>query len=242
MKRYIYILLSVAFALIPGCKENSEKNEIKFAVCADYPPFEYYDNGKMVGFDIELAIAVAHKLGMKAVFDDMQLPAVLVSVQNGHVEAAISALAATEEREKNCCFSVKYYSENFAIIYRKEQPITTPEQMANAKIACQLGSTMEIWMKKNVPSASLVLVDNNNLAVESLKAGIVGGVFIDEIQASVFCKKNPNLAYVHIAASGEWYAIAMKKESKWKEKIDKALKELISSGEVEKLKKKWLVE
>ncbi|MDR1235800.1 MAG: transporter substrate-binding domain-containing protein, partial [Holosporaceae bacterium] len=72
MKRYMHILFTIVLSLLSGCKEKDEKNVMKFAVCADYPPFEYYENGEIVGFDVDLAKLIAQKLGKKAVFEDMQ--------------------------------------------------------------------------------------------------------------------------------------------------------------------------
>ncbi|MDR1235785.1 MAG: ABC transporter substrate-binding protein, partial [Holosporaceae bacterium] len=206
---------------------------------ADYPPFEYYENGEIVGFDVDLAKLIAQKLGKKAVFEDMQFAAILASLQNGMVDAAASAMAATDERRKNYDFSEEYYSESFASVYKKDHPITKT-QLANAKIVCQLGSTMEIWLRKNIPHVSLTTVDNNNQAMESLKAGHVECVFIDEIQASAFCEKNPDLSYSPVAASGSGYAVAVKKKSPLKDEINDALKKLTAEGETEKLQKKWL--
>jgi polar amino acid transport system substrate-binding protein len=234
---------AVAFSLISGCGEKENKEDvIRFAVCADYPPFEYYENGKIVGFDIELAKSVAEKLGKKAVFEDMSLMSVLASVQNELVDAAVSALASTKEREKNCDFSSEYYLEKFSVVYRHDKPITTQSQLAGAKIACQLGSTMEIWLKKNVPAASVIATDNNNQAIESLKADHADCVLMDEIQAAAFCKKNSALSCSQIATSGNGYAIAVKKGSPLRDKINNALKKLISDGEIKKLETKWLAE
>ncbi|MDR1475526.1 MAG: ABC transporter substrate-binding protein [Holosporales bacterium] len=241
MKKHVHILLAAVLFLLSGCKEENEKNVIEFAVCADYPPFEYYENGKIVGFDIELAELIAKKLGKRAVFRDMQFLAIIVSVKNEMVDAAISALAVTKKREESCDFSEEYYSESFATVYKRDNPVTR-SQLAEVKIVCQSGSTMEIWLRKNVPHVSLTTVDNNNQAIESLKAGHVDCVFMDEIQASTFCKKNPGLAYSPIAESGDGYAIAMKKGAHLKEKINDSLRKLTSEGEVEKLKRKWLTE
>jgi polar amino acid transport system substrate-binding protein len=240
MKKYMQALLAAVLFLLPGCKDESEKNAMKFVVCADYPPFEYYEDGKIVGFDIDLAKAVAKKLGKKAVFEDMQLTTMLAAVQNGFADAAISALAATEERRKNYDFSANYYSESFASVYKKTNPINEQNQLSSAKIICQLGTSMEIWLKKTVKNLSLVTTDNNNQAIESLKAGHADCVFMDEVQASAFCKQNPGLASSHIATSGDGYAIVIKKVSMLKNVINNALKDLIHKGEIEKLKAKWM--
>jgi polar amino acid transport system substrate-binding protein len=228
--------------MLLGCEDKSEKNEIKFAICADYPPFEYFENGKIVGYDIDLAKAIAQKLSKDVVFEDTQLAAMLAAVQSGNVDAAISALAATEERKKNCDFTVEYYREKFALVYKQDNKMATQQWLARSKIACQLGSTMEAWLKENIPNAARIIMDNNNQAIEALKTDHVDCILMDEIQASNFCKKNRGLKCMSIATSGNGYAIVLKKGSNLKEKMNNALKELEASGKIEELKKKWLTE
>ncbi|MDR0632593.1 MAG: ABC transporter substrate-binding protein [Holosporales bacterium] len=238
IKLYICVLLSAVLFVLSGCKNSTNQNALKFAVCADYPPFEYYENGKIVGFDADLANAIAEKLGKKAVLEDMQLPAILASVHNGLSDAAISALAATKERANNYDFSTSYYEESFSAVYKENHPVATLSQLSEAKVVCQLGSSMEIWLKSNnIPHNT---IDNNNQAIESLKAGHVDCVFMDEIQARAFCKNNPGLQNSHIAKSGDGYSILVKKGSSLKKDIDGALKELEADGTIEKLKKKYL--
>lgn len=98
---------------------------------------------------------------------------------------------------------------------------------------------MEIWLKKNVPAATVIAVDNNNQAIESLKAGHAEGVFIDGVQAKAFSANNPGLAYQIIAQADEGYGIAVKKESPLLNDINTALKSLADKGELQKLKQKW---
>jgi polar amino acid transport system substrate-binding protein len=240
MKFRIFAALFAVCSVLSGCKNNTEPKTLKFAVCADYPPFEYYENGKIVGFDIDLARALVEKLGQDAIFEDMQLTAMLASVDNGFSDAAISALAATKDRLQNYDFSARYYDESFATVYKKEHPIATQAQLSSAKIVCQLGSSMEIWLKNNVPNVSYGTTDNNNQAIEALKAGHYDCVFMDEIQATTFCKKNPGLEASHIATSGDGYSIALKKNSALMREINIALEKLQEDGTINKLQEKYL--
>jgi polar amino acid transport system substrate-binding protein len=231
---------SVSMALfLSSCKEYS-KNKIVFATSAEYPPFEFHENDKIKGFDIELAILIAREMKKEAKFEDMQFSSILAALQNGSVDAAISTLTITQERKKNFDFSDSYYEESMSVIYLKGAPLKDRESLKHKKIACQLGTTMEIWLRKNVPSSEVICMNNNNQAVEALKAGHVDGVLIDSVQAVSFSSKNPGLSYEFIAKSENGYGIAVKKGSKLKEEINNALKALQQKGEINKLKKKWL--
>lgn len=240
-KQLTNMLLTLGLALIlTGCDNNKHQDEIKFAVSADYPPFEYYVNGEIKGFDIELARLIAKNLGKKAVFENMQFSSVLPSLQNNFVDAAISTIAITEERQKNYDFSTPFYNEKLAMIFIKNQPITNKSQLPGKKIACQLGTTMEIWLKKHATESKIITVDNNNQAIEALKTGHVDGVLVDDVQAAAFCQKNTELAASVIVKHGAGYAIAFKKTSPLKDQVNKALASLKASGEIKKLQQTWL--
>ncbi len=236
------ILLAVSLSLalvVSGCKKTSE-NKIIFATTADYPPFEFYHNKVVKGFDIDLASLIAKEMNKEAKFEDMEFSSILVALQNGSVDAAISTITITNERKKNFDFSDSYYEESLSVLYPQGSPLTNKANLKHKKIACQLGTTMEIWLKNNATDTEIILMNNNNQAVEALKAGHVDGVFIDSVQAVSFASKNPGLAYAFIAKSDNGYGIALKKGSQLKEAINHALQSLKEKGELDKLNKKWL--
>jgi polar amino acid transport system substrate-binding protein len=242
MKKHTLFLLLLNLALLLiGCGGNDKTNNaIKFAVSAEYPPFEYYTNGEIKGFDIELAQLIAKELGKEAVFENMQFSSILAALQNSSVDAAISTITITEERKKNFDFSESYYNESLAMVFAQDKPITSKAQLANKKIACQLGSTMDTWLKKYATTTEIITMNGNNQAIEALKAGHVDGVLVDGAQGAAFGQQNTDLSYAVIAKSDTGYGIAFKKGSLLTEQINKALKALAIKGEIKKLQEKWL--
>lgn len=233
----IYLALAIALS---GCDNGDKKDTIIFATCADYPPFEFYQNNELKGFDIELAQLIARELKKEARIEDMEFNAILASLQNGSVDAAISTITITEERKNNFDFSDSYYEDSVAIVYKKPAPLSNVIHMANKKIACQLGTTMEIWLKKYALNADIVLMNHSIQAIEALKAGHVDGVVVDKMQAIAFSNKNPDLSYDLLAKADTGYGIAVKKGSKLKDEINKALEALQQNGELDALKIKYL--
>ncbi|KTD22111.1 amino acid ABC transporter substrate-binding protein [Legionella lansingensis] len=242
MRILIIALFSLAAIGLSGCNESKkDDNVIHFAIAAEYPPFEYQEQGKLKGFDIDLANLLAQHLGKQAVFDNMQFSTILPALTSNQVDAAISTITITEERKKNFDFSEPYYFEKMAAVSRKDNPVAIPQQLEGKKTACQLGSTMEIWLKKNFPSENTIAMDNNNQAIEALKAGHVDAVLMDGAQAVIFSQKNPGLSYAFIAHSDDGYGIAFKKHSLLTGQINRALNTLKANGEIEKLKNKWFL-
>lgn len=238
-KNFFLATLFSVMVFFSGCKEKKD-NQIIFGLSADYPPFEFYQNNTLKGFDVELATLIAQELKKEAKFEDMQFNAILAALQHDSIDAALSTITITEERKKSFDFSDPYYAESLSIVYLKKNPLKNKESLRKKKIGCQLGTTMEIWLKKHIPDGEIVLMNSNNQAVEALKTGHIQGVFIDSTQAVAFVEKNPELGYSFIAQSDEGYGVAMKKGSPLKEDIDRALKKLKDKGVLETLKKKWL--
>ncbi|MDR2268292.1 MAG: transporter substrate-binding domain-containing protein [Holosporaceae bacterium] len=241
--RYMRTLAAIVL-LLTGCGEDEKKSGIavdclKFATCADCPPFEYYESGNITGLDIELARALAKKLGKTAIFKDMQFGAILVSVQNEIVDAAISAIEVTEERKKRCDFSDVYCKSKSALVYKKGSVGTKLEQISKSKVAYQCGASGHLkLLQDKAPAAELVAVDNVNVAIESLKAGHVKYILIDSVPARMFCEKNSDLEY-SVVAENDGYVIMLKKGSALRAKINTALEELNAKGELERLRTKY---
>jgi polar amino acid transport system substrate-binding protein len=240
MKIIIRILIGLILFL-SGCGEESTNNNIfRIGVSTDYPPFEFKKNGKLVGFDIELAKLIAKELGREVEFYEMEFNAIFASLNNNHVDAGISAITITEKRKKNFDFSDIYHFSSLAAIYNKDHPINNKDDLMDKKVACQLGTTMEIWLKSNVSSAEITTFDNNNQAIESLKSGYSQVVITDIDQAKSFSENNSKLAYQIIAEADDGFVVALKKNSNLAKEVNNALKKLVANGEIKSLQAKWL--
>lgn len=104
-----------------------------FSTSAEYPPFEYIENGEIKGFDIDLAKLIAKELGKEAVFDNMQFSTVLPALNSGQDDVAIATITITEERKKNFDFSIPYYFEGMAAVFDISQPVKEISQLTGKK-------------------------------------------------------------------------------------------------------------
>jgi polar amino acid transport system substrate-binding protein len=240
MKRILKIFCLCVAVLGGGCAKKEQLPEaMHFAICADYPPFEYVNRGEFVGFEIDLARRVAMDLGRVPIFHDMTFASILPALKNGFADAAISAITATRERQVAYDLTPTYFQEKLFTVFDMFKRMEGRESLANQKVACQLGSTMEIWLRKNVPSAKIFAVDTSNQAIEMLKAGHVVAVVLDGPQAREFAAQNAHLLCAHLADSPDGYAIAFPKGSKWVGPTKVLIKKYITDGTIDELKKKW---
>lgn len=100
-------------------KVKRNNGTLVIATNATYKPYEYYDNGKIAGIDIDIMQAICDILGMNMKVEDMNFDAVITSVQTGKADIGASGLTITPDREKNVLFSQPYTSCNLVITVRQ---------------------------------------------------------------------------------------------------------------------------
>jgi len=233
-------LLLASALILSGCSQEKDDNTLTFAVCADYPPFEYLENDKLVGLDVDLATALAKEMGKGAHFENLPFASLLASVQTGSAHAAISTLTVTEERKRTFDFTDSYFLETLTAVYKEEHPVNTADELKGKKIGCQIGTTTEIWLKDHLPGLPLTVMDTNNQVIEALKAGHIDVAVLDGAQGVLFSKMNKGLASKVIATSDTGYCIAVAKGSPLKDMLNAALKKLKDNGTLQALTQKWV--
>lgn len=93
---------------------------LKMGTEAQFPPYEYYaENQEIVGLDVDLARAVADKLGMTLEIVDMQFNGILDSIKTGKVDVGIAGMTVTEDRLLEVDFSDTYTTATQVIIVKK---------------------------------------------------------------------------------------------------------------------------
>lgn len=110
---------------------------------AAFPPYEMTtDAGDFEGIDIEVAGAIAKKLGLELQVDDMDFDAALTAVQQGKCDFVLAGLTYTDERAQLMTFSDSYAQGVQAIIVKEDSAIASPDDLANAAmIGTQRGTT-----------------------------------------------------------------------------------------------------
>ncbi|MGQ5525505.1 transporter substrate-binding domain-containing protein [Chitinimonas sp. PSY-7] len=136
--------LAAYSAMADDLEKIQKKGEISIGVRADSPPFGYLDKnrGTISGYDIEFAQYVAKKLGVKPVFLPIAAADRVTSLNNGHIDLIVSALAKTAAREKQLDFSLGYFvaTQKFAA---KSGRFSNLGQFHEARICSPRGTTTD---------------------------------------------------------------------------------------------------
>ena len=170
------------------------KSEIHMATNAQFPPYEYYENEVIVGIDAEFAAAIADKLDMKLVIDDMEFDSIITAVQTGKSDFGMAGMTVTEDRLKNINFSESYATGIQSIIVPEGSEIKSVDDLfadgAEYLIGTQKGTTGDIYAEGDFGADRVMKYASGNEAVQALKTGKVDCVIIDNEPAKAYVAAN----------------------------------------------------
>ncbi len=234
------IVMAVLLVLFAGvsCKKK-EAAVLRIGTNAEYPPFEYKDNDQFMGVDMDLARALAAKLGMEYSIIDMDFDALIPSLTSNKIDLALSAITITEDRMQQVDFSHPYYIANQVIIAKLDSPLKVEkiEDIVKYKVGAQNGTTGQIYVQENLVDKNLMNKNNfkkystNIEAITDMLNGNIDLVIIDDSAAQGYAKLKP-ISILFKIETNEEYGIAMQKGSPYKDLINNALQEMIQSGEL----------
>ena len=209
---------------------------------AAFPPYESTDdNGNFVGIDIDVAAAIADKLGLELQVDDMDFDAALLAAQNGKSDLVMAGVTVTEDRQLVMDFSDSYATGIQSIIVKEDSDIATPDDLADKMIGTQRGTTGYIYCSDDFGDEHVTPYDDGLTAVQALVNGQVDAVVIDNAPAKEFVEANPGLKILDTAYAEEDYAIGVAKgNTQMLDAINGALEELKNDGTLQAIVDKYI--
>ncbi|MDY4880692.1 MAG: ABC transporter substrate-binding protein [Gemmiger sp.] len=219
-----------------------EAGKLIMATNATFPPYEMTtDAGDFEGIDVEIAGAIAEKLGLELQIDDMDFDAALLSVQQGKADIVMAGVSVTEDRLLVMDFSDSYATGIQSIIVPEDSDIASADDLAGHMIGCQCGTTGYIYCSDDFGDESVTAYDNGLTAVQALVNGQVDCVVIDNAPAQEFVAANPGLKILDTSYVEEEYAIGMGKgNTAMLEAVNGALADLKEDGTIQAIVDKYI--
>ena len=248
MKKFLFGTLTVLalVALLAACGKKEATKYLVMGTNAEFPPFETRggEGGQeVVGFDVEVAKAIAAKVGLPLKVEDMKFDSLLPALSGGKVDMVLAGMTINPERAQNVDFSAPYYKATQVVLILAGSPVPqSKEDLKGLKIAVQLGTTgdgvaTEITGQENVRQFTSTMD-----AVVELMNSKVDAVVIDEQPALQFAKKNPELMLNRVAFDDEFYGVAVKKgNAELLAKVNEALAEIAADGRYDQFVDQWMV-
>lgn len=210
-----------------------EKGKFTFAASGEFKPFSYMEGNKMVGYDIAVGKAVADKLGLEPNPKKAKFSAIVTGVQKNRYDAGVASLTINADREKHVDFSKPYYYSGPVIFTRKDSDIKSADDLKDKEISVSRGSTyvkMAGEYTDKIPQ-----VDSDVVALQSLAKGHHDAVITDSVTGKTAIENGLDIKEVEqLDVSKQGIAVG-KDHDKLLKAVDKALKELKSSGKLKEI-------
>lgn len=230
MKKFMLLVMSIL--LLTGCKRDD--NKLILATEAGFAPYEYYQDGEIVGVDIDIAREIAASLGKELVIKDVSFDFIINEIKSGKSDIGAAGMSITKERLEEVDFSVEYAVSNQVVIVPMDSKITSIDQISNQRIAVQLGTVADSYVNENYKDATVIRQKKYLSMVEDLKAGKVDLIIMDLLPANEIVKSNDGLKILDEYLFTDKYGMAIKKGNKeLLDKVNDVLTRLMSEGKIE---------
>lgn len=229
--------------LLAACeKSGSDHKTLVIGTSVDNPPFEFYHEGKMTGFDIELGTLIAKKMNRDVKFVDMSFDTIIAALQSKKVDIGMAAISPTEERTKAVDFTTSYHTSFSALVTPGLTDITDISKLKGQVVGAQLGTHHEAYgktvltKKVNVEIRSLGKVTD---LIQELRNQRIAGLITGVGEADKIIEMNSTFKAMALPDNVDNKAIALPKGSELTKAINDILAALEADGTLAELRKKW---
>jgi polar amino acid transport system substrate-binding protein len=237
-------LVSVAHA--DQLADIKKKGELVVGVLGTDEPNSFVDpkTREIVGYEVDIAKAIAAKIGVKPVFKQIAVAARIPELQQGRVDLLAASLTHNKERESQIDFSLTTFVTGQKVLVKASSGIKDVPELAGKKVLTVKGGTQEPNIRKAVPNVDVVTFETTQQAFLALQQGKGVGYVNDEASiVNDFAKLGPakkDYVILPTSISVEPLALGIRKnEPALKALVDDTLRQLESSGEADKLFVKW---
>lgn len=218
-------------------------NEGKLTVCTNppYAPFEFEENGKIVGYDMDIAAEIAADLNLElnpitTSFEGIESGAALSSQQ---CDIALSGITVTEERKSVMAFTDSYLDDNTGIMTGTDSNIASQSDLSGKKVAVQQATSGEKFAEE--AGAEIVQFEDAGLMIQALQTGQVEAVVANVSIISEALSNDDSLKLAAEIATDEKIAAAVATENTaLLDSANKTLKRLTDDGKIAELQKERL--
>ncbi|MDP4119967.1 MAG: basic amino acid ABC transporter substrate-binding protein [Bacillota bacterium] len=242
----VSVLIVSLSSVLTSCKKvqsGTSQGELIMATNAQFPPYESSKGGKIVGLDVDMAQAIADKLGLKLVIHDMEFDSIIPTINSGKADIGVAGMTVTADRKKNVDFSDTYTtSKQVIIVNGSNSSVKSTTDLPKKKIGVQLGTTGDIYASDYEKQGSTIQRYNAGLdAAVALTQNKIDCEIIDEQPAKVYVQNYPQLKILSQPFVEESYAICLKKgNTDLLNKINNSIKELKADGTLQKIIDKYI--
>lgn len=224
-------------------EDIQKAGSIKVGVEGTYAPFTYHDEaGDLVGFDVEVAKAIAEKLEVEVEFVESDWDSLLAAVDSGRIDTVINDVSVTEEREQKYDFSDPYfYISRQVVVPSDNDDIKSLDDLNGKKVATNITNDYAAQLEEL--GATIVPISTSEEAATLVTSGRADFCMFSTVILNEYLEQHPDaelkVAFV-IPEEDEAIAIPVRKgETNLINAINDVLSELRENGTLEELSVKY---
>ncbi|WP_139470713.1 transporter substrate-binding domain-containing protein [Campylobacter armoricus] len=240
----LYVVLALFSLLILGAcsKQADNQNKVlKVGIEASYPPYEFIQDGKLSGFDVDIIEELSKRANFKIEFVNMSYDALIPALMGKKIDLIISSMGITPQRTQNVDFSISYFKDKNVYLKHKDSDFLQKDDLKSKNICVLLGSIQENAAKQ-ILNAKVVANESMLNCFLSLDAKKTDAVVTDKASAMNFLKQYPNINTFYEEDDGsKGFGIAFRK-NEFKDlifKVNQYLEEMKKDGTLEKFLVKY---
>ena len=244
----LVVLTVVSLLFLAGCGGNDNDIEtLTVGVDTMFVPFEFEEDGEMVGFDIDILKELSERIGFEYDLQTMEFRGLIPALTSDSIDMALAGITITDERLETVDFSIPYYDAGLLIMVRADNTdINGIEDLAGKKVATRTGtSSLDYLMSLDfIDEDDIVAFDNMDASYfELLTEGVEATLWDSPAQQYyVQTEGEGQVKIVGQLLEGQQYGIGLPKGSEMKEKVDAALQDMMDDGTYDELYVKWFGE
>ncbi|QCP49371.1 transporter substrate-binding domain-containing protein [Trinickia violacea] len=247
-KLFVAGLIGATFTAVTAHADDlldqvKQRGTLRIGLEGTFPPFNSKAaNGELVGYDVDIAKAVAAKLGVKPEFVTTEWSGIIAGLQAGKFDVIVNQVGVTDARKQTLDFSPAYTYSAAQLIQRKDdaRQFKSLDDLKGLKLGVGLG-TNYMDMAKSVPGIDVKTYPGAPEYLRDLAAGRLDAALNDRLMLA-YLLKNSQLPLRTGATleGGNPSAIPFKKGNpKFAKAIDDAMTQLEADGTFSKISDKW---
>lgn len=243
MKSLLALLVAL---LVVGCAPK-ERTELVVGMELAYPPFEMTDaSGQPSGVSVELAGALAQKIGRPLRIDNIPFDGLIPALKSGKIDLILSSMTATAERAQSIDFSDPYLRTGLCLLVGRNSPLASiaDADQPGRVIVVKKGTTGHAYAANSLKQAKLLVLDKENACVLEVVQGKADAFIYDQLSTYQNWQRHRETTRALLTPfQEESWAIGIRKGNETlRLKLNTALAEFKSEGGFEKLAERYLHE
>lgn len=245
----LVLAMVIGTVALSGCTEE-KTNKIIVGTDPTFAPFEYVDeNGKIVGFDIDMVTTILTNLGYEVEVKDIGFELLVDELKIGRIDVIAAGMTINQERLEQISFSIPYYTSNQSVLVPANSILTITDfsAFAKLKLGAQIGTTGAMWVEDHLQNQTWLNEQNItyslNVTLSTYPSYIeavldlkkdppqIDAVIVDEPVGKKFAADGTT-KIIYIIDTNESFGLGIKKENtELLQKINQELEKFIGSAE-----------